>query len=62
MFEAFRASGELRGELRNSFEKMCWFYGFVVEDGEEEGEVLVCVFLRKHQDEQFWGFLSKIRC
>lgn len=38
IFEAFRGSEELRGALRKSFERICWFYGFVVKDGEGEGE------------------------
>ncbi|PMD34734.1 hypothetical protein L207DRAFT_588248 [Hyaloscypha variabilis F] len=36
VFDAFRSRVELRGHLRDSFQKILWFYGFklVYEDGE----------------------------
>lgn len=50
MFEAFRNSDELRAELKKSFVKMCWFYGFIVKDVPREeagdtgdGGVAVCI-------------------
>lgn len=42
IFEAFREDEGLRAGLRKSFERLCWFYGFVVKE-EEGGDVMVSV-------------------
>jgi Opioid growth factor receptor (OGFr) conserved region len=41
VFDAFRSRPELRGRLRDSFEKILWFYGFKLD--RQSGEVKVSV-------------------
>lgn len=35
VFDAFRARPELRDRLKDSFQKILWFYGFELADGED---------------------------
>jgi Opioid growth factor receptor (OGFr) conserved region len=44
VFDAFRSRMELRGQLRDSFQKILWFYGFKL--GHEDGKVNVDTSIR----------------
>jgi hypothetical protein len=54
VFEAFRSRPELRDRLRDSFEKMLWFYGFGM-DKAEDGKITVS--LSAHCDIPFYTLL-----
>ena len=40
VFEAFRSRPELRSKLRESFEKMLWFYGFKLDGEGDSAKVM----------------------
>ena len=42
VFDAFRSRNELQGKLRDSFQKILWFYGFKLE--RIDGEIKVSIF------------------
>jgi hypothetical protein len=44
VFNSFRSRPELRKGLRDSFEKMLWFYGFKLETGNGEIKVTPILF------------------
>jgi len=43
VFDAFRSRNELQGKLRDSFQKILWFYGFKLE--RKDGEIKVGILL-----------------
>ena len=42
VFQAFRARSDLRNRLKDSFQRMLWFYGFQLQK-DNEGSLEVCL-------------------